>query len=366
MTCDGAKMIKCGAMFEALDPMPCQNEARCRAGLAAGKCGACDPAVVMCVEADLYECSMAGEMVRLETCDSAALCDQIGKKCEPAVCQMDEHDCQGGQLLRCKDDLTGFEPKTTCPMELCDKAGKKCNFCLPDSKMCVGDTLEVCSADGSDKQEMACPTDKPKCIKDKCVQCETVDDCMVPNDCQTTMCMDGTCTAPVAKAAGTRCITPDGEGVCDLLGSCVACNIDSDCAATERCSPLFGCIQRDAMTVTTLIPGIYTVEVNAGYGLEITGTRMGETVSVTGGTLFGTPANQVVAPIITPNRTSTQTVTFSGPGGLAGPLGFGCGGTITGATTATLEFAIQVTDGMTVTSQGTCQDATVDIRATGG
>jgi hypothetical protein len=367
MVCDGAKMIKCGDMFEAVDPMPCQNEARCRAGLAAGKCGACDPGVVTCMEADLYECSMAGEMTKLETCDSAALCDQVGKQCDPAKCEMDEHKCQGGELLRCKDDLTDFAPKMACPMELCDQAGKKCNSCIPDSKMCSGSVLEVCSADGSGKQEMACPMDKPKCVEDQCVQCETNNDCEPPNDCQTTMCMNGTCTPPAAKSAGTACST-DGGKVCSLLGSCVACNTDLDCASSERCSPVFGCVERAAITVVSIIPGTYTVQVNAGYGLKISGVsgQSGE-ITFTGGGFFS-EAVSTGKTVVDPLGNSTRTVTFRGPPGQQafGSINLNCSADVSlDSTGAKLNFAQDTRDANGLAT-GSCTYASVSIAATNG
>jgi hypothetical protein len=362
MVCDGAKMIKCGEMFQAADTQPCQNEARCRAGLDAGKCGACDPGVVMCMDSDLYECSMAGEMVMTEHCDSPALCDDVGKKCDPAKCAMDEHKCEGGELLRCKDDLTDFQSKTSCPMELCDAAGKKCNVCVPDSKMCVGSTLEVCSADGSGKQEMMCPSDKKMCVMDKCVQCMSDNDCPAPNDCQTTKCMDGACTAPQPKSAGAAC-SSDGGKLCNLVGSCVACNLDSDCSASERCSPVFGCIQRAAMTVVQLLPGVFSVQVNAGYGLAVESQMNAGGVTISSGLFRSATATQVVGmTVVQPAQGSTQTVSITGPNG-GGPLGFGCGYQMFTDTSATLSFAQPADTSSGSSSPAPPCDITVAIRA---
>jgi hypothetical protein len=365
MVCDGAKMIKCGEMFEAAETQPCQNEARCRAGLEGGKCGACDPGVVECMESDLYECNMAGEMVMTEHCDSPALCDEIGKKCDPAECQMDEHKCEGGELLRCLDDLTGFESKMSCPMELCDATGKKCNMCLPNSKMCVGDTLEVCSADGSGKQEMKCPADKPLCDVDKCVQCMDASDCKVSNSCQTTSCNNGMCTTPQPKQVGTSC-SDNGGKVCSLLGECVACNTDLDCNSnSQRCSAVFGCIERAALTVIpSLFPGTYTVQVNAGYGVKISQVRSSEldlAVTWTGGGQVNVTAMQGATVLDKFNQ--TRTVTFRGPmgQGMLGSLAVNCTGVATlDGTGATLQFARQSTD----TVAGNCMDQVIGLTAT--
>jgi hypothetical protein len=363
MVCDGAKMIKCGEMFDAAETQPCQNEARCRAGLEAGKCGACDPGVVECMEADLYECSMAGEMVMTEHCDSPALCDEIGKKCDPAACQMDEHKCEGGDLLRCSDDLTEFESKMPCPMELCDATGKKCNVCLPASKICVGDTLEVCSADGSGKQEMKCPVDKPLCEVDKCVQCKDTTDCEVSNSCQTASCNAGMCMVQ-NKPVGADC-SDNGGKKCSLLGECVACNTDLDCSSSQRCSPVFGCIERAALTVIpSFFPGNYTVQVNAGYGMKISQVKSTDpllAVEWTGNGKVGVTA--VEGATVLEKFNMTRTVTFTGPmgQGMLGSLAVNCTGTATlDGTGATLQFAVKGTD----TMPGDCMAQIIGLTAT--
>lgn len=315
MVCDGAKMIKCSDMFEAAETMPCMNEAQCRAGLAGGKCGECDPGFVMCTGADLFECSMSGAMEKKEACDSEALCDAVGKKCDPAVCQLDEYDCKGGEILRCKDDLTAWESQDTCPMELCDKAGKKCNVCMPSAKVCAEDgaTLKTCSADGTMEVEMKCPTATPKCIDGECKQCATVDDCPMPNQCQTTACNDNMCAPLTPKALDSTC-SENGGKVCSLVGDCVACNTDFNCADDERCSPLLGCIERSALSVLQLTAGHYLVSVNAGWGLRVTGP---DGVTADGRSVVG-GVNPVAA-----NHDSPLTVRVDGPEGSDAASGLG-------------------------------------------
>lgn len=371
MVCDGAKMIKCGDMFEAAQTQPCQNEARCKAGLAGGKCGACDPGVVMCSDTMLLECDMSGEMALKDTCASPELCDEVGAKCDPAACETDQYKCEGGELLRCKDDLTAFESNTSCPMELCDEKGKKCNMCVPSAKKCndQGTGLVVCSADGSDDADMACPMDKPKCVMDACVQCVSDDDCKPMSDCQTSSCMMGTCSVPQAKPLGTRCSDPLTNGqVCDLLGDCVACNLDTDCAASQRCSAILGCIERAAITVVGPLLGVYTVQVNAGYGLKITSVDNNAAIPnlrYSGCGKSGAPSDNTVVCEGLSNQ--TRTATFSGPAANEGSVFGGAFGTPCFAvtsldqTSATLQWAADVAgDGG---PGGACTDATVGITA---
>ncbi|HKP60957.1 MAG TPA: hypothetical protein VJV78_29710 [Polyangiales bacterium] len=341
MVCDGAKMIKCGEKFDAAETMVCQNEARCFAGLAAGTCGKCDPGVTMCMEKDLMECSMSGEMVVKETCASAALCDQVGKRCEPAMCEADEHDCEGGSLRKCQEDLTGWDVVTSCPPELCDAEGKKCNKCLPGMVMCKDDsTLTTCAEDGSMETDKACPMATPICSMDKCVQCLTDDTCKPMSDCQKSSCMNGMCT-PVQNLPLESPCSSNGGKVCSVAGTCVACNSDLSCSPSQRCSVVFGCIERQALTVTSLIPGTYTVQVNAGWGLEIADHKMGALVSVTAIGLSTNGAN--TGRILMGSEATQRVVTFRGPSGVGASeifptLGTTCYANPFTDTSATLNF----------------------------
>jgi hypothetical protein len=250
-------------------------------------------------------------------------------------------------------------------MELCDATGKKCNVCLPDSKVCVGDTLEVCSADGSGKQEMKCPADKPICDVDKCVQCMDTSDCKVSSSCQTTSCNNGMCTAPQPKPVGTTC-SENGGKVCSLLGECVACNTDLNCASSQRCSPVFGCIERAALTVipSLFISGSYTVQVNAGYGVKISQVKSPDpslAVKWTGNGKFDVAA--VDGATVLEKLNQTRTVTFTGPSGqgMLGSLAVNCTGSATlDGTGATLQFAAPGTEMMA----GNCMDQIVGLTAT--
>jgi hypothetical protein len=373
MVCDGAKMIKCGEMFEAAETMPCQNEARCFAGLAAGACGKCDPGVTMCAEKDLMECSMSGEMVVKEPCATEALCDQIGKRCEPPACETDEYSCEGGSLLRCKDDLTDWEVKEPCPPELCDAEGKKCNKCLPGNVMCKSNTtLATCAPDGSEENDSQCPMATPICEKDKCVQCLTDDMCKPMSDCQKSTCMEGKCTPVQNLPIETPCSTAGGK-VCSLGGSCVACNSDLSCNPSQRCSLVYGCIERRALTVSSLIPGTYTVQVNAGWGLEIVGDKGGDAVSVSAIGLSTNGGDHRV--VLTGNEATQRIVTFRannrgatgrGLSMLFPTLVTSCYASPITDTSATLQFADvnpQMDGEGNEVPGGTCGNVTVSIRA---
>jgi hypothetical protein len=269
--CDGAMLIKCGDGGAAGHMERCMTAAQCRAGLPSGACGACDPGAVQCMGAELRECSMSGEFVMKEACASDKLCNEAAKKCDPPACEADEHKCDSGALLKCKEDRSDFEfAVPSCPPELCDAAAKKCNMCVPSSKECQGTTLRTCAADGSGFTDMKCAEPTDQCVEGRCVECTSNSECMPSNNCQDASCnmQTGRCNAATPKPAGTAC-TENGGKVCSLVGSCVACNTDLDCNASQRCSAVFGCIARQALQAgISLLPGTHTVTLNAGYALK--------------------------------------------------------------------------------------------------
>jgi hypothetical protein len=234
--------------------------------------------------------------------------------------------------------------------------------------MCVGDTLQVCSADGSGMQEMKCPADKPICDVDKCVQCMDAGDCKVESSCKTTSCNNGMCATPQPKQVGTDC-SENGGKVCSLLGECVACNTDFDCNSnSQRCSAVFGCIERAAITVIpSLFPGTYTLQVNAGYGLKISqvSTALSLSASWSGGGKSGVTAVQ--GDTVLDKLNMVRTVTFSGPSGQGtfGDFGVNCTGLATlDGSGATLQFAQPSSAAMTAMRTPSCTDLVIGVTAT--
>ncbi len=358
--CDGSALIKCGSAGEAADRKTCMTAEQCRAGLEAGggECGMCDPGAIGCEGAELRECTMTGDYMVKETCASEALCNEMMAVCDPPACEADEYKCESGSLLKCNPERTDFDVEDSCAMELCDAANKKCNVCVPSSRECQGNTLKVCSADGSGSTDMACSGATDRCVEDRCVECTADSECMPDSECQTGSCNveTGRCASPTAKTVGTGC----SEGVCNLTGQCVACNTDLDCAADQRCS-ILGCVQRVPLSAgLSLLPGVVSITLNAGYGLRVSGTTMqaGDSVSFSGfgagsGTITAsTPQN---ASLVTPSPSGARTITFRGPDGTT------CQASGFGDSQVTLRFARPVD-----TSTGgaaACSDVTVTVEA---
>jgi hypothetical protein len=180
------------------------------------------------------------------------------------------------------------------------------------------------------------------------------------------MCMSGTCSAPQAKTAGTAC-SSDGGRMCSLLGTCVQCNTDADCSSSQRCSGILGCIERSAISVVGPLFGVYTVQVNAGYGLQIPANGSGpniDSVSWSGG---GYSGKAVMGPVVPKLSDSTRIVTFTGPAGNAAGLltgiGLPCSADLSfDGTGATLHWAHDEVDPMG-NPLGMCTDASVSISA---
>jgi rRNA maturation protein Nop10 len=269
---------------------------------------------VKCEGVMLMECSMTGEYTMKEMCPSAELCSETNKSCDPMKCAPDTFSCENGSLLKCKEDLTGFEVETPCEAELCDDKAGKCNMCIPDSKTCEGEsTLVTCSADGAGDMMTPCTGMTKKCAMEsgKCVQCTSNDDCMPMNECMTSTCDMGTgmCAAETPKTRGTVC----SGGMCDLLGSCAECLEDSECSSSERCVAGLGCVPRAALEVTPslLRNGAFTVNVSPGYAVEIEPANV--TVRV-GGTLAGGCGSISSTCKSSKNNTNNiQSLTITGP-----------------------------------------------------
>jgi hypothetical protein len=260
-------MIRCGMAGDAESRTACSSDVRCRAGLATGKCGTCDPGAAMCAGAELQECSAAGEFSMKTPCASEALCSDVNKSCNPMQCGKDAYKCNAASLTKCKADLSGFEEVTPCKSaELCSEVDKRCNECVPNSKVCAEDTLMVCSADGKGPTATPCGGMTPKCNRDKCVQCKADADCATTMECRVATCNVGTGMCVIGNAPrGTAC---GMNSKCDLLGGCVQCLADADCSPSQACGLDYRCADRRALTASSsLLGSSCSLALNAGFEL---------------------------------------------------------------------------------------------------
>lgn len=266
IVCDGNVMVRCGAGGVAERREPCVNEARCRAGTAAGACASCEPGAIRCDAAELQECTDAGEFKLLERCASAPLCSAANRSCNPSGCGADSYRCDGDMLKRCKSDLTGFDQGIACAKaELCSATSKRCLQCVPNAKSCSGDTAVTCNAEGIGPTLTACTGTAPRCANGKCVQCTQSSDCIPTAECRVGACDLGTGTCSSSNAPRrTRC----SKGFCDLLGDCQQCLDDSDCSLVQMCSS-GQCAPRPPLVGSTGLLSGCSITLGAGYELDL-------------------------------------------------------------------------------------------------
>ena len=143
----------------------------------------------------------------------------------PATCEPGDTICINGKLANC-DAVFGWL------LEVCPE-GTKCeegecvkSACDPLSARCAGDSVEICSPDGTGwSKSMPCPEGK--------------------------ICQEGTCVLPQCKAGEAVCadhkvltceddglswfVTPCGDAEICFDGQCIECVKDADCPVGKAC-----------------------------------------------------------------------------------------------------------------------------------
>jgi hypothetical protein len=168
------------------------------------------------VEPENADIPHAGEACVVGKCSdgepsSQAIAD--GTECTQGVAR---GSCaNGGCVVGC-DASHPCDDGNACTSDSCDLAASVCKFvplhgvATPDVALIAGDCRVRRCIDGKDTPV----------VDDK-------DTPSTPTDCDEEVCTEGTPTNP-PLGAGTGCDT-DGGAVCNLAGSCVECNVASDC-----------------------------------------------------------------------------------------------------------------------------------------
>jgi hypothetical protein len=136
------------------------------------------------------------------------------------------HDASGGMDAKGKAD-TGVDapPAASCTDGVMDGTETGVD--------CGGGQCPACG----NGQTCLVPSDcaSTVCSSGACVECTAPTDCAA----QASLCLVNTCTATTCgttnAATGTAC-TDNGGTVCSASGTCVACNVDADCAGGGVCS----------------------------------------------------------------------------------------------------------------------------------
>jgi len=157
----------------------------------------------------------------LDTCDTAALCDEATMQCNVAACGVGEHDCAGADLLVCNPGRTGFVKSLTCTSAgLCDKVQGQCDVCTPGQFSCNLAELQQCDPDGqADPVAQTCNS-AGHCVANgssgSCLLCD-------PNEFRCSGSELQKC-APISSAsccrwtaATRRCATKTARSVCQTV-----------------------------------------------------------------------------------------------------------------------------------------------------
>lgn len=333
--CNKAVLHKCDGKDGSTNPLLCKKgkngqtgEELCKLAVesGSGQCAVCEPEEYQCTGQKLEKCQEDGQWKEEETCGAKEICSAANKTC--GQCAKGEYQCDGeGNLNICSEDQSEYELANDgeCGSPaLCDVKNKKCLECDPakplicDEEDDEGKTLVNCSADGK-KTTTACPG---KCLDGKCVACIEDDDCEGSTECRPITCntSNHTCAASsTLLSTGTAC---EG-GVCNATGSCVECNIDSDCGGpTKKCTIGIGtCGERPPIEIIGT-SSMYSVTVHPNYSLETAWTNTLTATNVTarkdlarcseclGGTV---PAGKSAATVITYTQSGTFCTTLALP-----------------------------------------------------
>jgi hypothetical protein len=127
----------------------CGSPGRCNASLGTCTPQECTEGTTQCSGSDYQVCTAARTWQVQDVCAGAAQCDPRSG-CRPAVCEVTEYRCNGAALERCNVDGTAWIPIDTCETaELCNDSAKRCEppSCRAGELRCSRDgTLDRCSA----------------------------------------------------------------------------------------------------------------------------------------------------------------------------------------------------------------------------
>ena len=210
---------------EGLAPSICDAKGQWKAG------APCNGAAPICLSGGCVACEAAGD------------CPSSANECQAPSCSA-KNSC-------------GFTPKalgTPCAdgAGTCDGAGQ-CNSCPPGSKVCNGDQLLFCSAQGKYDAPISCSGATPKCDPQnpKCVACYDASQCPAgANACLVATCKGNACGFENAAngaacgggtCSGGACVCSAGQANCDLQAAngCEV-NLSTDSANCGGCGVVCG------------------------------------------------------------------------------------------------------------------------------
>lgn len=174
----------------------------------------CTPGSTRCSadRATVLTCNPDGSAETSESCAADAPCTVQaggGARCADWICSPNSFSCDGDTLSLCSDDGTQRSPFHTCDADqYCDARQALCidRVCTPGEASCDGAVLQVCNEQGSAQQEQQQCSLSEQCTPEGCVALQCV-----PN---ATFCKEGK--------------------VWQCNGDATASKLVSDCAAAEQ------------------------------------------------------------------------------------------------------------------------------------
>ena len=168
-------------------------------------------------------CSSDGSEETSEVCAADAPCTQRGGAsalCANWVCSPNSFSCDGDTLLLCSDDGTEQTPFHTCDADqYCDARRALCvdRVCTPGEKSCAGAVLRACNDEGSEQvEELQCSLSE-ECTPEGCMPLLCVPNATFCNEGKVWKC-NGSATSSelVQDCAGADqfCQEHDGEATC--------------------------------------------------------------------------------------------------------------------------------------------------------
>jgi hypothetical protein len=265
-SCNQATCPAAGAAFECKDGACVIAGCAAGAKLCDGKCVAVSDPTYGCSESDCNASSCP------DPGDGTLICN--GQTCEVGACT--------GDTKQCGANCVPLDANHGCADPLdCDSClGNETCVGAPSACACVADQVETCRSACGEVVDAcgdpvqcgdACPSDKPLCVNNRCIECEDVSDCDTGGDaCVVASCSNNKCYYL------RECDCTSTETFCDPncvnlktdafnCGSCgMACQGASDCVngACKACST--GC----AVLSTTVIDNASRPNVRYGFSLN--------------------------------------------------------------------------------------------------
>jgi hypothetical protein len=169
--------------------------------------------------------------LKIQHCDSAALCNEETASCNAKACNFSELRCNGAVPERCNDDLTARDPLPACASAA---------YCSPDADKCAAENKQApCCLDTPCKAgELRCNNGEIERCKDDQSGLDPIVTCATQKLCELSI---GGC---LANPASCQCEPPKCEaGATRCTGAVLErCNADQtdweeikDCVTAELC-----------------------------------------------------------------------------------------------------------------------------------